>query len=345
MRTQQTGALAAALILGAPMLAGCGHSSAEDQERAPREVRLGYFANITHAQAVLGVDSGEFRQAIAPAKLTTRVFNAGPSLIEALFAGEIDVGYIGPGPALSGFEKSRGEGLMVIAGAAANGVAIIARPESGINSMADLPGKRIATPQLGNTQDISAKHYLIHQLGQANTVNVLAIPNAEQLAMMSRGQIDAAWAPEPWAARLELEAGGKLIAEERDFWPQREFMLTLIIARPEFLRRHPDLVKRLLEVHRKWTRRLQDAPHEQVPKLQAAMLALTGKSMSEELLSRALSRVTFIDEPLAESLEAFAQWSLDLGFARSKPDLRALVDTTLLDAASNAAPTGSEARP
>jgi NitT/TauT family transport system substrate-binding protein len=124
------------------------------------EVRLGYFANVTHAQAVLGVANGDFQRAIAPAKLSPKVFNAGPSLIEALFAGEIDIGYVGPGPAINAHAKSRGTGIRVIAGAAANGVLIVARKDSGIDSLSQLVGKKIATPQIGNTQDISAKHYL-----------------------------------------------------------------------------------------------------------------------------------------------------------------------------------------
>ena len=200
-------------LFACAILSGCRRSSAPGGGSAkPVEVRLGYFANLTHAQVVLGISSGEFEKAIAPNHLTTKVFNAGPSLVEALFAGEIDIGYIGPGPALSAFERSKGKGIRVIAGAAANGVVIVAAPNSGINTMHDLKDKRIATPQMGNTQDISARHYMLAELHSEDANNVQAIPNAEQLAMMSRGQIDAAWAPEPWGARLEAEAGGKIIA-------------------------------------------------------------------------------------------------------------------------------------
>src|SRR5262245_23692647 len=161
-------------------LAGCNDvnsSSSGSGASAAVEVRLGYFANLTHAQAVLGVASGEFASAIAPHTLKTQMFNAGPGLIEALFAGEIDVGYIGPGPALNAFEKSRGQDVVVLAGAAANGVVIVASPQSGIKKMEDLRDKRIATPQIGNTQDTSARHYVIQQLMQANANNVQAHAN------------------------------------------------------------------------------------------------------------------------------------------------------------------------
>jgi NitT/TauT family transport system substrate-binding protein len=193
---------------GGPTTATAGSGSGLEQ------VRIGYFANLTHAQAVLGVASKDFDNAVAPTKVKTKVFNAGPSLIEALFAGEIDVGYVGPGPALNAFAKSRGQGIRVIAGAAANGVVIVARKDAGINSLADLRGKRVATPQLGNTQDIAAKYYLSHELGQKDLNNVLPVPNAEQAAMMAGGQIDAAWAPEPWGSFLVAQTGAKVVAQE-----------------------------------------------------------------------------------------------------------------------------------
>lgn len=323
-----------ALAAFVPLLQGCDEPIGAQNQPAngakPAEVRLGYFANVTHAQALLGVDSGEFQQAISPVKLTTKIFNAGPSLVEALFAGEIDIGYVGPSPALSAYEKSRGEGIRVIAGAAANGVVIVARPDSGINSMADLAGKRIATPQLGNTQDIAARHYLTHILKQPNADNVLPVPNGEQAATMARGQIDAAWAPEPWGARLEKEAGAKLIAEEKDFWPDKEFVLTVVVARPEFLSQHPDLVAKLLTVHTSWTARLQSAPQAQVPALQSAMRELTNKTLDASAIEAAIARVKFTDEPLKETFDTFAQWALDLGFSKSRPDLTNLTDTTIL---------------
>ena len=310
----------------------CDRSGDGTQSRdEPVTVRLGYFANLTHAQAVLGVASGEFEKAIAPHPLKPQVFNAGPSLIEALFAGEIDIGYIGPGPALSGFEKSRGEGLYVIAGSATNGVVIVARGDSGISSLSDLAGKRIATPQLGNTQDIAARHYLTHELRQPNADNVLPIPNAEQLAMMSRGQIDAAWAPEPWGARLVAEAGAKIIAEEKELWPDKQFMLTVVIVRPEFAAKHPDIVEKFLGSHVALTRRLNSDPLGELTKLGEALYALTQKRLDRSTLEQAISRIGFTEQPHVETFNKFSEWSLDLGFAKSKPDLKRLIDTSILD--------------
>lgn len=296
-----------------------------------KPVRLGYFANVTHAQAVLGVSSGDFAKAVAPAPLETKTFNAGPSLIEALFAGEIDIGYVGPSPAINAHAQSKGEGLRIVAGAAANGVVIVAREGAGITTLADLKGKRIATPQMGNTQDVSARHYLVKTLGQANASNVLPVPNAEQAAMMARGQIDAAWAVEPWGARLEAEAGAKVIGEEKDLWPGAEFTLTLIVVSPRFLKERPEAVEALLRAHSAWTSKLAADAQAQAGPMADALKGLTGKNLSQDIIARALSRVKFTDEPLEDSLKTFAQWAFDLGFVRQPPRLKGLVDRSLLD--------------
>ena len=333
--------LALAVVI-AVMVSGCewGSGSADSQKDRSIEVRLGYFANLTHAQALLGVSSGDYAAAIAPHKLTTRIFNAGPSVIESLFAGEIDICYIGPGPALSGFEKSRGEALRVVAGAAANGVVIVASPSSDIQTLQDLAGKRIATPQLGNTQDIAARHYLTHTLQQDSADNVVPIPNAEQAAMMSRDQIDAAWAPEPWGERLVQEAGAKIIAEEKDLWPSGIFVLTVVVVRTEFLEKHPDVVESFLAAHVKWTGRLNQEGSALVPQLESALFDLTNKHLSPSVLEKAMSRVKFMNDPLPETFQTFAKWSMDLGFSKGSVDLATLTDTRILEKVT-AAPAAS----
>jgi NitT/TauT family transport system substrate-binding protein len=308
-------------------LFGCGKDEPVKPASAPPSVvRFGYFANLTHAQAVLGVATGDYAKAIAPAKLETKLFNAGPSVIEALFAGELDVAYIGPGPAISGFSKSRGQGLVVVSGAAANGVAIVAREGSGITKLEDLAGKRVATPQLGNTQDVAARHFLKTVLGQKNLDNVVPVTNAEQAALMSRGEIDAAWAPEPWAERLMTETGAKLVGEEKDLWPNKEFALTYVIASPEFAKKHRPTLEALLASHRTFTAKLSADPAGQLPTLAEALFQLTGKKLPEGVLPRALARVKFTDAADQATLETYATWTFDLGFEREKPDVSKMVD-------------------
>ncbi len=330
--------MAAPLFLSviAWFITGCDQSSnrstATTQASPPAisEVRLGFFPNLTHAQAVLGVTSGDFASAVGPAKFTPRQFNAGPALIEALFASQIDVGYVGPGPVINAWARSHGDGIRVISGAVSNGVVIVARKDSGINSMADLGGKKIGTPQQGNTQDIAARHYLTAVLKQPDTNNVLGIPNADQAGMMLRGNIDAAWSPEPWGSVLVSTADAKIVGEEKDLWPNHEFSLTVIVTTPEFLRVHADVVEKLLVVHRTWTARLNAEPAKYVPQLEAALASLTGKSLKPGVAADAIGRVKFTDEPLPETFEANATWANELGFAKEKPDLAGLIDLAVL---------------
>ena len=316
---------------------GCDRGGAADagpgaDTAPPAEVRLGYFGNVTHAQAALGVVSGDFANAVAPSKFSTKVFNAGPSLIEALFSNNIDIGYVGPGPALSAHAKSQGEGIRVVAGAAANGVLIVARKDSGIKTPNDLVGKKVATPQAGNTQDIAARWYLTKKLGQKDANNVVAIANAEQQGMMSRGEIDAAWAPEPWGSRLIIENGATLIGKENEeLWPSKRFVLTVVVTTPEFLAQHPDTVKKVLGVHAQWTQRLQDNPSAYSAQLGDALFNLSGKRLPSGVLDASLKNVEFTLDPLEETFQTMGQWAYDVGYAKEPVGkLEGLIDTTLL---------------
>ena len=306
-------------------MAGCDTASSEGAT-AQAVVRLGYFANMTHAQAVLGAASGDFAKAVSPARLENKIFNAGPSLVEAMLAGEIDIGYVGPGPAIAGFTVSSGKGLRIISGAAANGVVIVARADSSIQTLADLAGKRLATPQIANTQDIAARHYISVELKQSDLSGIMPIANAEQASLMERSEIDAAWVPEPWGSRLIIESKARLIAEEKDLWPGGMFATTVVVATPEFIEKHPDLVARFLDVHRAWTARLNADPAAQLPQLKSALFALTRKQLPAGTLEQAIGRVTFTDNALASSLETMAQWTYQLGFAKQAPKLEGLVD-------------------
>jgi len=334
-----------ALLVAAFALLALDSGCRAKADAGARTLRIGYFANLTHAQAVLAVASGELATAIAPLKLEAKVFNAGPSLIEALFAGEIDVGYVGPGPAIAAYARSGGKGIRVVAGAAANGVVVVARKGSGITSLSDLRGKRVATPQLGNTQDLSARHYLSAVLKESDLGDVIPIDNAEQGAMFSRGEVDAAWVPEPWGQRLVTETGATIIAEEKDLWPNKEFLLTAAVTTPEFLAARADVVATVLRVQRAWTKRLNEDPDRYVSALGDALFGLTGKRLGPAILPLALRRVRFVDDPSPETMATFAAWKADLGFdrhdspgGRGPADLDALVDTAALRRASAATP-------
>ena len=298
--------------------------------KRPTSLRLGYFGNVTHAQAVFGDHSGEFAKAVAPASFTTKVFNAGPSLVEALFAGEIDMGYVGPGPAISAFEKSRGEKIRVLAGASANGVLIVARKDSGISTLADLKGRKVATPQQGNTQDISAKHYLLKVLGQADTDNVIAIANAEQAG-------DDAARPDRRglggrALGIGAGAAGRGEGDRRGEGPLAQQGTDAGGGHHDA--RVPQGAPRSGGEAARGSLLVDGAPvgrsTEACGSIRRGVFALNGKKLPAGVLEESLKHVKFTNDPLEETLAAMARWSYELGFARQEPKLEGLVDLSVL---------------
>jgi NitT/TauT family transport system substrate-binding protein len=309
----------------APAMAGCDRGDSSAASAPVTEVRLGFFPNVTHAQAVLGVVSGDFAKAVAPAKFTPQQFNAGPGLIEALNNHLIDVGYVGPGPVINAFARSHGEGIRVVSGAADNGVLIVARKDSGITKMTDLKGRKIATPQHGNTQDIAARHYLTDVLGQTNSDNVLPVNNAEQFSLMQRGDIDAAWVPEPWGSLLIAQTGAVLVGEEKDLWPDKQFALTVIVTTPDFLANHPDVVRKLLAVNHDWTVKLNTNPADCVSKLEEGLTTLTDRKLPPGVVASSIAHVKFTEDPSPATFTANARWAFDLNLTKEKLDLAQLI--------------------
>jgi NitT/TauT family transport system substrate-binding protein len=314
-------------------ITGCG-------SRGPSgtTIRVAYFPNLTHSQALIGLARGDFADALGPqVQIDAKAFNAGPSVIEALFAGEIDLAYIGPNPAVNGYVRSQGEALRVIAGATSGGAALIVRPEAGIESAADLSGKRIASPQLGNTQDVALRAYIaqngLQTAEQGGTVEVIPSANPDILDLFRRGEIDGAWVPEPWAARLIVEGGGQLFLDERSLWPSGDFTTAVIIVRTEFLEEHPDLVQRWLEAHVKVTQ-WEEANPEEAKKLANEEIGhLTSQALSPEVLDSAWSRMRVTYDPLSDTIVASAHSAYVAGYLDSDPDLSGLVDLGPLNAA------------
>jgi sulfonate transport system substrate-binding protein len=300
-------------------------------------VHVGYFPNITHSQALIGKATGEFEQALTPsAKVEWKEFNAGPSVVEALFAGALDIAYVGPNPTIAGYSRSRGAALRVIAGATSGGAALVVRPASGINEAKDFHGKRIATPQLGNTQDVALRAWLrangLSVREKGGDVQVIPIANPDQLTLFLKGEIDAAWAPEPWAARLVHEAGGRIFLDERDLWPNRQFVAAEVIVRTDFLKQHPDLVKTWVRTHVELTNWINKNPVEAKRILNEEIKRETNKSLPSEVLDDSFSRIEVTYDPLRQSLLHDAQQAYDLGFlGKEKPDLSGLFDLAILN--------------
>lgn len=324
-----------AMGLTALALAGCAPASgaaAEGGKDDLAEVRLGYFANVTHAPALVGLSEGLFQDALGDVDLKTEVFNAGPAAIEALSAGAIDATYIGPNPSINTFIQSGGTSAHIIAGATSGGAALVVR--DGIDSPADLKGANIATPQLGNTQDVALRSWLADEgfetsVSGGGDVNVTPTENAQTLTLFQDGQLDGAWLPEPWVSRLVVEAGAHVLVDEADLWKDGAFPTTVLLVRAEFAEQHPDVVEELLEGHIAAVQWLDENSDEAPAVINDALDEATGKTLDDAVLARALENVTFTVDPVASTFETLVDNGLAAGTQKDGSidglfDLRAL---------------------
>ncbi|MBV9339270.1 MAG: ABC transporter substrate-binding protein [Acidobacteria bacterium] len=307
--------------------------------RAPAQVslRVGAFPNITHPQAMIGKANHWFVNAMGPeVRIEWKSFNAGPSAIEALLAGALDMTYVGPNPAINGYLRSNGKALKVVAGATSGGAALVVRRDAGIGKAEDFHGKKVASPQMGNTQDVALRAWLrqhgLKTRDKGGDVEVIPIANPDQLALFLRKDLDAAWAPEPWATRLIREANGRLFLDERTLWPDGQFVTALLIVRTEFLERHPDLVKSWLRAHVELTGWIRQHPVEAKRLLNQQIQAETGKALSAEVIEESFGRLEVTFDPLRASLVQQAKSAFDSGFlGREMPDLTGLFAADLLN--------------
>lgn len=335
MNTIRTATTITTLGLVAAMMAGCASAAAGTPESAPEvtELRLGYFANVTHAPALVGLEEGLFEDALGDIDVTTSVFNAGPAAIEALTAGAIDATYIGPNPSINTFIQSGGESARIIAGAATGGAALVVA--EGIDSPDDLAGTTLASPQLGNTQDVALRVWLADQGYETDTsgggdVSVTPTENAQTLTLFQEGALDGAWLPEPWVSRLIVDAGAHVLVDEADLWPDGEFPTTVLLVRAEFLEQHPDVVEQLLEGHVAAVQWIADNPDEAPAVINAAIEAETGKPLSDAVIERALEHVTFSVDPHADTFETLVANGLEAG-TQKEGSIDGLFDLRLLN--------------
>jgi NitT/TauT family transport system substrate-binding protein len=318
------------------LAAGCGRGdgSAGPPPGPAPSLRLGYFANITHAAAIVGLNRGFLTHELGATRLETQIFDAGPAAVEALFGGGLDAAYIGPSPAINAFMRSDGKAVRIIAGATSGGAQLVVR--QGINTAADLRGKTLASPELGNTQDVALRAWLTKQ-GLRNSVQgggdvtIAPTKNAETLQLVRSGKLDGAWVPEPWASRLVLEAGGKVLVNERDLWPQGQFTSTQLIVRTEFLERYPQTVEALLRGHVDAVQWATQNSAEAKTVVNNAISALTGRALKPDVLDRAWRNVVVTDDPIAASLQRGAQNALAAGLASKQVDLHGIYELSILN--------------
>jgi NitT/TauT family transport system substrate-binding protein len=336
-RTVRALALAATALITASALAACGKdddsgaasgSTGSGSTAEATTIRLGYFPNITHAPALVGVNKGFFQEALGSTKLDAKTFNAGPAAYEALVSGAIDATYIGPNPAINGWSTSHGESLKIVAGSTSGGAGLVVKP--GINTAADLKGKKVATPQLGNTQDVALRAWLKQNGLNADAqgggdVSILPQDNATILQAFAQGAIDGAWVPEPYFSRLQLESGGKVLVNEKDLWPGGQFVTTHLIVSQAFLKKYPGTVKKLIQGHLKSLDYIKNSNADAQKAANAQLAALSGKPLKDNILAAAFKNLSFTADPIASSLFTSAQHAQDVGLLKPV-DLKGIYD-------------------
>ncbi|WP_426570028.1 ABC transporter substrate-binding protein [Streptomyces canus] len=339
----RTLAVTAALPL---LLTACGYGSAStDDDRQAEvaadaeklsadEVRIGYFPNLTHATALVGVQKGLFQKELGGTTIKSATFNAGPSEIEALNSGSIDIGWIGPSPAINGYTKAAGKNLRIISGSASGGVKLVVNPDK-IKSEDDVKGKKIATPQLGNTQDvaflnwIAEKGWKVDAESGSGDVSVVRTDNKVTPDAYKSGSIDGAWVPEPTASKLVAE-GAKVLLDEADLWPDKKFVITNVIVSQKFLKEHPDVVEAVLRGSVRTNEWINAHPEEAKAAANAALKKESGKALPAEVIDPAWKSITFLDDPLAATLDTEAEHAVKAGLLE-EPELKGIYDLAPLN--------------
>lgn len=302
---------------------------------AAEPMRIGHFPNITHAQALVGRANGTFEKRLGSA-VAWKVFNAGPTAMEALIAGQLDIAYVGPNPAVNLFLRSRGTALRIIAGAASGGAALVVPANSTVSRPQEFRGKRIASPELGNTQDVALRRWLKgNGLVSGKDIQVAPIKNADILMLFQQGKLAGAWVPEPWVTRLIREGGGRIFLDERSLWPDGRFPTAVVVVRKEFYERNREPVRRFLDAHLEVTEWIRRHPAEAGKRLNEQLGRLAGKQLPPQTLAEALGRVQITYDPLSGPLATSARWAQELGYLPRGTDLatglRGVVDVTLLN--------------
>ena len=289
------------------------------QSEQENKIRVAFFPNVGHVVPIVGLETGIFADGLGNQILIEpKIFDSGPQVIEAMFANSVDIAYVGPGPAINGFLKSEKHDVKILAGAASGGASFVIHPDSTINSAEDLSGKRIAAPQIGNTQDISLRHYLSQNglipAEKGGSVVVLNIQNSDIYTLFVKGEIDGAWVPEPWAARLVQELGGKRLFFEEELWPDKQFASALLIGRTTYIEKNPKIIQSWIDSNNKTVTWINANPKETELIFNQFMKKTLGKSLPENILSESLANIKITSDPIEESISIFAERANSLGY-------------------------------
>ena len=302
------------------------------------KIRVAFFPSIGHIIPIVGLEEKIFEKGIGEEKqIETKLFDSGPQVIESIFSGSIDVAYVGPGPIINGFLKSDGKDIKILSGAASGGASFIIQPNSGLESLENFDGKRIASPQISNSQDVSLRHYLeshgLKSVEKGGTVFVLNISNPDIYTLFAKGDIDGAWVPEPWATMLVQELDGIRLFNEEKLWPNEEFASVLLIVRTEYLENNPETVQKWVESHEKTVTWINSNPNKSKSLFSNFLVDYMGKSLPTKIIDESFSNISITSDPIKNSVIIFAERADSLGYlGRSGYNLDGIFYNAVLNA-------------
>ena len=306
----------AIVIIGVIVLVGTTQSSFDDSEK---KIRIAFFPSIIHAVPIVGMENQTFSENLDPdLDIQVKIFDSGPQVIESIFSNSVDLAYVGPGPVINGYLKSDGKDLKILASAANGGASFVIQKNSGLESIENYSGKRIAAPQISNTQDVSLRHSLAENglisAEKGGDVFVLNISNPDIYTLFAKGDIDGAWVPEPWATMLVEELDGIRLFDENEFWPENEFSSVLLIGRADYIEKNPEIIKKWIDANEKTVKWINDNPTESKKLYNEFLKDYMGKTLPEKIVEESFSNIVITSEPVEKSIHIFAERADSLGY-------------------------------
>ena len=304
------------VVIGIIAFVGFTQSSVNYSEN---NIRVAFFPSVVHAVPIIGMETQTFANNLnADLDIQVKIFDSGPQVIESIFSNSVDIAYVGPGPVINGFLKSDGNDLKILAGAASGGASFVIQKNSGLDLIENYSGKRIAAPQISNTQDVSLRHYLAENglvtAEKGGDVFVLNIANPDIYTLFAKGDIDGAWVPEPWATMLVEELGGVRLFDENEFWPENQFSSVLLIGRSDYIEKNPEIIKKWINANEKTAQWINNHPDESKKLYNEFLNSYMGRTLPQNIVEKSFSNIIITSEPLENSVHTFAERADALGY-------------------------------
>ena len=306
----------AIVVVGIIALVGLTQASVDDSQN---KIRVAFFPSIVHAVPIIGMETQTFANNLNDdLDIEVKIFDSGPQVIESIFSNSVDIAYVGPGPVINGFLKSDGNDLKILAGAANGGASFVIQKNSGLELIENYSGKRVAAPQISNTQDVSLRHYLaengLKSAEKGGDVFVLNIANPDIYTLFAKGDIDGAWVPEPWATMLVEELDGVRLFDENEFWPENKFSSVLLIGRSDYIEKNPEIIKKWINANEKTVQWINNHPDESKKLYNEFLKSYMGRTLPENIVEKSFSNIIITSEPLENSVYTFAERADALGY-------------------------------